>query len=423
MKHVLVVFAGYGEAHMGARRVRRIVRHLPASGWAPTVLTDGAPPAAAESEFPQAVVVRADAPDLAGLYRRWCRPRPAASAAPVLEARDIGLTTWINRWILIPDKYVVWRRAALRKGRELLGSGEFDLIFASHQPATNLLAAARLAQESGVPLYAEYRDLWTRSPYVHFQGATPAHDRIHRWLERRILRRATVVSCVARGIADSLRDRYGNVLRCPPELHYNFFDEAEYPAVPAKPAGAFVVSYVGSMYLSREPSIWLEGFRQFIDRRALPPARIRFRWLGALSGIPGLGGRVRGMGLEPYIDYLGQVSHTRALAELMNCHVALHIQAPNDTVHVPGKFFEALGARTPLLAISPPCELTDLIARTHGGLFCGHTPAAVADTLDVFWRHFAGGTAWPFDEDARRVFSAQAAVADLCRGFDRIARP
>ena len=422
MRNALVVFAPYGFPSMGARRVRRIVRHMPCFGWAPTVLTDSVPSSVPESEIPPAPVVRAQALDLAVLYQRLGGQtglKTAVSGATALRARDIRLTTWLTRWAMIPDKYVVWRSSALREGRKILSAGKTDLIFASHQPATNLLVAARLAREYGVPLFVEYRDLWTHNPYSNFQGGTRFHDLIHKRLERKVLSHSATVSCLARGIAEMLAKYYGHVMRQPPLLNYNFYDEAEYPNCPSRATDTFTVAYVGAMYLSREPSVWLKGLRQFIDRHSLSPAQMRFRWVGPLAGIPGLETMVRDTRVESYIDYKGEVNHRCALEELMGSHVALHIQSPDDVVHVPGKFFEALGARIPMLAISRPCEVTELIARTRGGLCCEHDPGKVADALEKFWQYFKAGRAWEFNEDARCVFEAHAAVGRLCEDFDR----
>lgn len=425
MKNVLIIFATYGAASMGPRRIRRIVRHMPLFGWSPLVLTDTTEPGVPESEFSPAPIVRAKAMDLAGIYQCCSRRRhevkqvQPGSGSPALKAQDIRLTTWINRWVMMPDKYVVWYSSAVKRGREILSANKVDLIFASHQPATNLLVAARLAREFGIPLFVEYRDLWTHSPYAHFQGATRLHDLMHEYLENKVLRHATAVSCAARGIAERLATGYGRSLRSEPVLNYNFYDAEEYPRHMDKPTGTFIISFVGSMYLSREPSVWLKGFREFIDRHHLSPAQVRFHWMGAVAGIPGLESMVREAKLEAYIEYMGPLTHPRALEELVRGHVALHIQAPDDDVHVPGKFFEALGARTPMLAISPPCEITELITRTHGGLSCVHAPRAVADTLEAFWMNFKAGANWAFNEEERQLFSAPVAVGHLCGDFEK----
>jgi glycosyltransferase involved in cell wall biosynthesis len=126
---------------------------------------------------------------------------------------------------------------------------------------------------------------------------------------------------------------------------------------------------------------------------------------------------IRANGVEPYIDFLGQIPHRDALNELRRSHVSLIIQSPDDTIHIPGKMFEAMGARVPLLAIANPCEVTNIIDRTRAGLHCPYETDAVADAIEKLWKHTRGGTGWEFAEDEVKNFSVGNAVAKIAALF------
>jgi glycosyltransferase involved in cell wall biosynthesis len=123
--------------------------------------------------------------------------------------------------------------------------------------------------------------------------------------------------------------------------------------------------------------------------------------------------------LHAYVDRVGQVSHSEALRELVHSDAALIIQSPDDSVHVPGKLFEALGARVPLLALSHPCEVTEIVKRTHAGLCAAHDPEAIAAALTQlrFRRE-----PWAFNEVEREKFTANGAVSQLADLFDKSCR-
>jgi hypothetical protein len=417
-RRVLFVAHPYLDANMGGVRVRRIARLLPRFGWEVVVLTHARNEMSVAVESPPGVrVEEIKATDLASVYRRL-RGIPANAkpekGQPKPTAQKIGLTSEINRWLMIPDKIAPWRTPATRRGAELLRSEKFDAIFASLDPRTSLLVATDLSEQFGVPSVVEYRDLWIGNPYYHITQPTRFHTWIHQRLERKVLRRAHQVSAVCQGIANYLTSTYGKELRAPIRLNYNFFDPSEYPEPPAKKhPRPFVVSYTGAMYASRTPHQFFEGMRQFIDSRKLAPDQFRFRWAGGAAGITDLGSVIERTGITPYMDFLGMIPHREALQLLMESDVALLLQAPNDQIHIPGKLFEALGARVPLLALASPCEVTDIMERCNAGLVCAHTAESVAAGLQQFATVARSQQRWSFNEPALEKFSADSAVAQL----------
>jgi glycosyltransferase involved in cell wall biosynthesis len=411
---------------MGGVRVRRISRLLPRHSWQPVVLThprdaQSVPPAANDPEIEEVSSL-----DLTRVYERLrgLGPRsksvtPAGGLTP--QSKNIRLTSEINRWLMVPDKQMAWYWPAVRRGRELLRREKFAAIFASLEPRTSLLVAARLSRDTGIPCVLEYRDLWTGNPYYHITQPTALHRWLHRRLERKALRQARVVSCVCRGIADYLSRAHADILPSPVELNYNFFDPGEYPVSPdtRDETRPFSISYAGAMYASRNPRPFFEGVRAFIDQSGLTPAQFRFQWAGGASGITDLAAVLDRTAVLPYLDFLGQIPHRGALQLLLQSDAALLIQSPDDTIHIPGKLFEAMGARVPLLALSGPCETSDIINRCHAGLVCAHTPEAVAAGLTEFYRLSRAKKKWEFNEEEVQKFSADAAVAHLADTLDR----
>ena len=95
------------------------------------------------------------------------------------------------------------------------------------------------------------------------------------------------------------------------------------------------------------------------------------------------------------------------------------IQSPDDTIHIPGKLYEAMGARVPLLALSGPCETSDIINRCRAGIVCAHTAEAVASGLTELHKLSAAKAKWPFNEVEVQRFSADTAVSRLAETLER----
>ena len=417
-RRVLIIGYFYVDTNMGGVRQRRIARLLPQLGWEPVVLTHPADATSARFDAPGVRVEHVAAPDLTQIYARLRGQKPAAPGGkPEPKAKEIGLTSTLNRWVMIPDKQAPWFRAAVRRGRELLQREKFDAIFASIEPRTSALVAAKLAKETGVRCVIEYRDLWTGNPYHHIAQPTPLHRWLHSRFERRALKQADAVSAVCRGIARHLSESYPELLRSPVELNYNFFDPDEYPPIEEKPR-PFTISYTGAMYASRTPHQFFEGMRAFINRAGLKPEQFRFRWAGGAAGIKDLGEVLDRHGIRPYLDFLGQIPHRDALRLLRESDAALLLQSPDDAIHIPGKLFEALGARVPLLALAHPCEVTQIIERCHAGIICPYTTESVVAALEEFHRLSQQKTRWSFVETEVERFSAHAAVGRLAALFE-----
>ncbi|MCS6770604.1 MAG: glycosyltransferase [Kiritimatiellae bacterium] len=421
MKRVLIVFHSFDAWEMGAIRIRRIARHLGRFGFEPLVLTS---PATGNStaDIPESVrILRANALDLAELYGRLRGARATHQAGSGRINRDIGLTTAINRWLMVPDKQIPWKSPALRLARELLRREPVDLIFGSLAPRTNLLVATQLAREFRLPCAVEFRDLWTANMYRHLDQPTRLHRALHARLERRVIRAADRVFALSQALADRLGAAHRENLRAPVETHYNFFDPAEFEGLPARhrgPGSPFIISYVGQFYIRRDPAPFFQGLRRFIDAYRLTPDQFRFRWAGASFGLAHLEDTIRSLQLDPYIDYLGHRAHREALALLCDSDLALIVQAPGDAVHVPGKLFEPLGARVPILAVSEPCETADLVLKTRAGFVAPHDPDAIAAALGEARRWSQSGRPWEYDETQRARFSVDGALSRLAASFE-----
>ena len=103
---------------------------------------------------------------------------------------------------------------------------------------------------------------------------------------------------------------------------------------------------------------------------------------------------------------------------LRESDAALLLQSPDDAIHIPGKLFEALGARVPLLALAHPCEVTQIIERCHAGIICPYTTESVVAALEEFHRLSQQRTRWSFVETEVEAFSAHSAVGRLARLFE-----
>jgi len=324
---------------------------------------------------------------------------------------------------MIPDKQVPWIMPAVREGTRLHSRNPFDLVFGSSGPRSNLVAAGMLAQRLDLPCVMEYRDLWTDSPYLHIDQPTSLHRYMHRWLEARTLRRATRLTCVSHGIAKRLDAQHARNLAVSIDVNFNFFVSDEYPAKEElKPSSArsFNMIHAGNIYHGRNPSIFFRGLGRFLRQKELNPSQFRLTWIGNITDMNTMWDCIKEEGLVHFVEFRGSVGHRESLASLKRSNAAVIIQAPNDSIHIPGKLFEAMGAGVPVLAIANPCEVTEIIDSTNCGVHCQHDEGLVCGALERLWQCWQQSVNWPFRQEEIGRFEATRAVSGVSRLFDEV---
>lgn len=421
MNILVISYFFAGESNMGAIRIRRLVKSWVQAGDAVTVLTHDAGRVLPEAVATGAAMipVRAlDLPALADRLRGWRGPPATQTGAPTglqgLRSKPSRLTGLAHRWLCVPDKYRPWFRPGLKAARRLLKKTRPDLLFVSIEPRTDALIAARLAEEFNLPLIVEYRDLWNGNPYRHAQAPTPLHNWLQQRMEAAVVRRATRLVGVTQGIADHLKARHG---RDDVAVFTNFFDESEYPhpiSSHRDPSAPFTIVYLGQLYGERDPYTFLEGLRRFIRGQKLTPSQVVFEWAGPVSGQGRVADWIRDHGLQPYIRYHGTLPHREALGLLQRAHVAIVLVAPGDTIHVPGKLFEAMGARTPVLLVAPEqSEALRILGHTNGGDCAMSDEGAIADTLKRLQvQIFQEKKGWKYVERGRAGYCSAVATGE-----------
>lgn len=395
MKRVLIVSYFFPPvSNMGSHRILRFVRHLREFGWEPTVLTGKlttgpqCDPCLLEKVPTDINVQRIESADLTELWAKLARRQKstlsAARNAPA-PVKTQGMTTFLNRWVMIPDKCFPWIRPAARVGERLVREKDIQAIFSTADPLSDHLVALRLARRTGLPWLAEFRDLWLGSPYFARSHPTSVHRAIHARLEQRVVAGTSTVVCLSRGIQRYFTSVYPN---CRTRMLYNCFDPEEYETAPVPVADKFTVLYAGALYSSRSPEPFFDGWARFLAQYRLAPGAAEFVILGGSPDLD-LAAMAKRHEIEQSVHLVGRVSHAEALRRMQGATALLAVQSPEDDVHVPGKLFEYIGARRPIFAMSRPCETAEMVVRHNLGWVAEPEAARVAERLaEVYaaWR-------------------------------------
>ena len=420
-KVLLVTYIFPPVGGIGVQRALSMARYLPEHGLEVHVLTASNPAAPVRDQsllklVPEHVTVHtamtAEPPfylrkkvwDLLGGGRKKAgAPAPAAgepvkpSAAPSLAGRLKA----IPQRILCPDPQVLWVPFAIRRAKQIIRRHGIDAVLATAPPFSVFLISNAIKQAfPHVKVVSDFRDEWLRFYLTDFDFLRSDYTvRRATEIERDTITLSDRVVAVTHSSLDEIRSRYPDQPAEKFEMIANGYDPAALSGVVSRPhgqPGKMIVTHTGTAYRTASPKFYLDA----VDR--LPEQiqqSIETRFIGRVTEteteiFSGRGHRVDMRGFMPQGEALALSGETDYLLLTMT----------ND-FSLPGKMFEYLAIRKPILALSPPGgEVDRLLRETRAGWCVPHDdPAAIARMLTQAWERLRAQPPASFEPDTEAI--------------------
>jgi len=367
-----------------------MVRHLPAHGWQPTVLTvkDGTFFNRDEhglARVPSEVVVhRARAVEPFGLYNRM-RGRSPEEPLPVGHAGRgpgflIGAARLLRANLFIPDARVGWVPFAAREATHLIRAEGIDVVLSSGPPQSAHLAAMHASDATGTPWVADFRDPWTRAFWNDDMGRTQAAIAVDSRLEASALRNATEIVAVNEDVRSALGPEADRAALVP-----NGFESDDFLAEAPEQRGTFDLVYVGNMVAHQDTEATFRALAMVGADDAEFREAMRLVFVGNVHAEAME--QIDRFGLRDSVELVGFVPHHEAIARLRQATVCLFF---GTTGVMSAKIYEYLATGRPVLAMAPSESAVDRLLGELG------LPGAVepTDTEDIRQRLQSMFLAW-----------------------------
>lgn len=252
-----------------------------------------------------------------------------------------------------------------------------QVIYSSGPYFTNHLAGYALSLLTGLPWVAHFRDPWVT-------GLQPQYSRnelfrkINGALERLTVTRARAVVCVTEEHAAVMRSAYDKLPASKFVAVMNGFDGLEWKETmdelgKREQDGAgmrkkFRITYAGSLYLGRNPTPLFRALRTLIDAGEINSEDLRIELIGWCESIEGhsVADLISEAGLEGCAEIIGPLDHSETLGRLFHSDLLL-LLAETYNIQIPGKTYEYLKTRRPILAFTYEGALASLLQKTGGG--------------------------------------------------------
>jgi len=402
MKRVLIItwyWPPSGGA--GVQRWLKFSKYLPSYGWEPVILTvDPAYASYPQTDdrlideiSPSMEVFRTKAPT--GIFSAY-KKITGSSEIPYggfVNESNPGLLRKLLRFIrgnfFLPDSRRGWNRYAYKAALNIIKEKQIDAVITTSPPHSTQLTGLKLSKKLKIKWIADLRDPWTEIYYSDELYQTPPARWINSSLEASVLNRAGRVITTCQATADLFRKKIRPSTDSDKVMVItNGYDETDFEGEKGKP-DRFAITYLGTLAASYDLSLLTSALRSY---STLLSEEILLRFIGKADAkvIRSLE-KVQGVRIElfPYVP------HTEAISWLARSAALLLVipAGEKSTEMIPGKLFEYLASRRPVIAIGRKgSDVDNILRETSGGrLFGPEESGELAAYISDLMSDFSGG--------------------------------
>ena len=382
----------------GVQRWVKFVKYLPSEGWEPIVF------APENADYPAldpslGAEVPADVEVLRG--RIWepysaYRKLTGAKSTQVTEISSgkktfkQRLSLWIRANLFVPDPRVGWVKPSIKTLLKYLQEHPVDAIVTTGPPHSVHLIGQKLHKKTGIPWIPDFRDPWSRMYYLRYLPMTAATWRKLRAQEQAVLDEcSTVLACTP-----LVQEEFQAQTKTPVAMITNGFDEEDFTGPAPKADTRFNITHTGLFAADGNPFVlWkvlgemaasVPGFRE----------ELRLRLVGKVDRE--VLEAIKAAGLESNVVALGPTDHATAVKEQRSASILI-LPLRNDPLYrpiLPGKLFEYLASRRPILGIGQEDgAMARVICAAEAGITADwkHETAMREFLENAFRQHCEGG--------------------------------
>lgn len=362
----------------GVQRWLKFVKYLEKAGWSTFVITPENPsftmsdPSLMRDVPASAEILRLPIWEpydaffkLSGLFGK---KKPAASDMVAVGKKSFfqRVSAWIRGNFFIPDPRVFWVRPTASFLNEFVKSNQIDKIVTTGPPhSIHLIGLALKKKNPALKWIADFRDPWSEWDLLDTLSLTGFARRRHQSLERKVLQTADRVITIAPFHVRRLELLGGR----PVDLITNGFDTDDFEQVRKVKTEKFTIRHTGIVDELRDPRPFMLALKSVVESTAGMKEQVTVEFIGNVNssfkefvkGDAVLAVITKFTPTIPHKELLQLYGQTDLLL-LVLAHTAL---APGN---LPGKFFEYLASRIPIMAIGPiGGDAADVLKKSNAG--------------------------------------------------------
>lgn len=377
MKRVLIItYYWPPSAGAGVHRWLKFSKYLREFGWEPVIYTPQNPESPANDfslikDIPDGIsVLKTKIWEPYLLYKLFTgrKTKEKVQTGFLSEQKKPGLSermaTWVRGNFFIPDARRFWIRPSIKYLLTWLRENQVDAIVSTGPPHSMHLIALGIKQKTGLPWLADFRDPWTQIDFYDKLMLSSWADSKHKRLEKKVLIHADKVVTVSQNWAIDLQGLCNRKV----ELITNGFDPHDFLNLPEFSYDYFSITHLGSLNADRNPHELWKVLGELVKENDFFAEKLRIRLIGQAD--ISVTESLEKNGLTSFLEKTGFMPHDKALHTAVQSAVLLLPvnNTPNLMGIIPGKLFEYLALKRPILVIGPEQgDTARIIEKTNSG--------------------------------------------------------
>ncbi|MEM6803097.1 MAG: glycosyltransferase [Bacteroidota bacterium] len=379
-KVLLITYYWPPSGGAGVQRVLKTAKYLRSFGWEPIIYTAQnaaypiLDPSLLEDVPDDLEVLQGEIWEPYELYKRFTGQKEKKQVYSGFMS-DQGkqsftqkLSIWIRGNFFIPDARKFWIKPSIKFLRKYLKEHPVDAIMSSGPPHSVHMIAKGLREQLDIPWLADFRDPWTNIDFYDQLRLSKWADRRHRKMEKAVMDSCDALSTVSWVWKKEFEELGAKQVR----VITNGFDDADFQAGAPPLSENFLCSHIGFLNQDRNSSALWQAFGELAKEMPLFREKLKLRFIGKTDPLciqqlheQALGDCIEQMSYVPHNEVLQYTRASQVLMLLVN-------DVPNVMGHIPGKTYEYIGSRRPVLGIGPAdADFARVLQESKSGTVCG----------------------------------------------------
>ena len=374
----------------GVQRWLKFSKYLPDLGWEPIVFTPENPGfdlrdySLLEDVHPDIEVLKFPIWEPYKIFK-IVSGRQKLNQGQILEDQKTSLfkklAVWLRGNLFVPDPKRFWIKPSIEYVLSILEANEVKHIITTGPPhSIHLIGKGLKLKNPALTWIADFRDPWTEWTILKRMSISRPIWKIHKRMEQEVLKMADLTLATSPTAAEEFQ-----ALGARKVLHItNGFDKADYPVTfDHSDKDYFQMTYVGMLSVERNPKTLWEALNELCAKEGFSK-KFRLNITGIIS--PVVRHQIEELShLAQHVNFQDSINHKEVFALYQRSNLLLLLQSNEEGSfsQLPGKLFEYLGSKRPIMALGyPGSDIDQILSETNAGkLFSYDDQAGIAKFL------------------------------------------
>jgi glycosyltransferase involved in cell wall biosynthesis len=377
MKKVLIISYYFPPSGgIGVLRCLKIAKYLRNFGWEPVMYTakDAHYPSYDEGNFkdiPEGMtILKQPIFEPYTWYKKFNSLPKNANANTALAVADKKqgfrhhFAVWVRSNFFIPDARAFWVRPSVNFLTKYIKENKIDAIFSDGPPHTNTLIACLLKEKTGIPWLSDFQDPWTQVDYYQRLKLTKWANKKHHRLEQRAFKAADKMTIVS---PSWKRDLEGIGAKDVSVLVWGY-DEDDFNSLKVSLDKKLTLTHSGLLSYDRHPESLFAAMAELKQELEGFADTFSLQLIGQID--TQVKENIKNYGIEDMTNIILQIPRQKSLEYIASSQLTLLLlnQAENVMGRIPGKLFEYLATKRPILCLGPQgSDVDNIITESKAG--------------------------------------------------------